>query len=59
MSDQELRLAIVGTGGIAKAHRKNLEAIGNNRVVAVADVDEANLEEAAGALGAQPYADFN
>ncbi len=59
MSDPELRLAIVGTGGIAKAHRKNLDAIGGNKVVAVADVDEANLKEAADSLGARPYADFN
>lgn len=58
MTDKELQLAIVGTGGIAKAHRKNLAAIGGNRVVAVADVDEANLSEAAEALGARPYQDF-
>lgn len=58
MMDGELSLAIVGTGGIAKAHRKNLEAIGGNRVVAVADVNEGNLKEAANDLGARPYADF-
>ena len=59
MTDKELALAIVGTGGIARAHRKNLAALGGNKVVAVADVDAANLREAADALGAKPYTDFN
>lgn len=59
MTDKELALAIVGTGGIAKAHRKNLAALGGNKVVAVADVDADNLKEAAETLDARPYADFN
>ncbi len=59
MADQTLHLAIIGVGGIAKAHRKNLAAIGGNRVVAVADVDPGNLQEAAAALEARAYADFN
>jgi len=59
MANAELALAAIGTGGIYKAHRKNLEAIGGNKVVAVCDVDQANLKEAAAAHGARAYTDFN
>ncbi|NOZ22369.1 MAG: Gfo/Idh/MocA family oxidoreductase [Planctomycetes bacterium] len=59
MADKELALAIVGTGGIAKQHRKNLEALGGNKIVAVCDVDEENLKEASAALGATAYTNFN
>lgn len=58
MTDRELSLGIVGTGGIAKAHRKNLQALGGNKVVAVCDMNDANRNEAAQALNARPYADF-
>ena len=58
MAEKELRLAIVGTGGIAKVHRNNLAVIGDNKIVAVCDVSEENLKEAADASGATPYTDF-
>ncbi|MEW6359797.1 MAG: Gfo/Idh/MocA family oxidoreductase [Planctomycetota bacterium] len=58
MADKELSLAIVGTGGIAKQHRKNLQALGGNKIVAVCDLAEANLKEAAEATGATAYTDF-
>ena len=59
MSDKQLSLAIVGTGGIAKVHRNNLAAMGGTKIVAVADLSEENRKEAAAAHGARAYADFN
>jgi len=59
MSGRELRLAVVGTGGIyLRMHSRNLQAIGGNKVIAVCDVDEANLKQAMEIHGARGYNDF-
>lgn len=58
MSEKTMRIAAIGTGGIWGAHARNLAALGGNEVVAVCDVNEANRERAAAALGARAYADI-
>jgi predicted dehydrogenase len=57
MSEREVRLGAIGTGGIWNTHRKNLAVLGGNEIVAVCDVSEANRDKAAAETGATAYAD--
>lgn len=52
-----VRLGFVGTGGIANAHFKRLEAMDDVEIVAVCDLDRKRLRAAAERFGATPYKD--
>lgn len=58
MSDKQLNLGVIGTGKVAKAHINNIINVGRDKIVAVADLNDADREEAAAKTGAQPYEDF-
>ncbi|MCX5658962.1 MAG: Gfo/Idh/MocA family oxidoreductase [Planctomycetota bacterium] len=58
MSQKELKLGAVGTGGIWGAHATNLAAIGGNKVVAVCDVSDDNRKKWSEKLGAKGYSDI-
>lgn len=49
----EVRIGIVGAGGIGQVHATNLRAMDGVRVTAVMDVDTARAEELAAACGAR------
>ncbi len=56
MADSIVKLAVIGVGGIWHgAHIKNLAAIGGNKIVAVCDIHEGRLADAAKATGAAPF----
>ncbi|HEX8833836.1 MAG TPA: Gfo/Idh/MocA family oxidoreductase [Abditibacteriaceae bacterium] len=59
MSQNIVRLGVVGVGGIWNTHARNLAALGDNCVVAVCDLNEENRTRAAEALGARAYADVD
>jgi len=43
-SKRELRLGVIGCGGIANAHLRAITAAGGTKLIAVADVDEARAQ---------------
>lgn len=51
------RVAFIGAGGIAQAHLKNLSAMEDVTVTAIADIDEARARQAAAPFGARVYTD--
>lgn len=50
----ELKIGIIGCGHISGTHIKCLKTIGDNRIVAVADVNKANAEQRAAEIGGSP-----
>lgn len=55
----DLSLAIIGAGSIGTRHLSNLEFIGENRVVAVCDADDARASKMANRVGARTYPSVN
>ena len=55
---EPLKIGIIGTGKVAKAHIHNIRAMGRDKIVAVADLDDADREAAVAATGAKGYEDF-
>jgi predicted dehydrogenase len=55
MSEREVRLGIVGAGGMGSAHVRNLAKIPQARLVAVGDWDEAQAHKLAEPFGAAVY----
>jgi UDP-N-acetylglucosamine 3-dehydrogenase len=52
----ELRIGLVGAGGIGKAHLNAWKSVADAKVVAIADVDAARAEAAAAEIGARACA---
>jgi predicted dehydrogenase len=50
-----LRVAVVGTGGIGKAHLEAWKSVADARVVAVVDTDEARAKEVGESLGVAAF----
>ncbi|HLJ57950.1 MAG TPA: Gfo/Idh/MocA family oxidoreductase, partial [Chthonomonadaceae bacterium] len=57
MAEREVRIGIVGVGGMGQAHVRGLAAIPNARLAAVCDWDEALARKAAEPCGAAVYTD--
>ena len=53
MSDTQRGIAIIGCGGISRAHLGAIEQIDSLRVTAVCDIDEARAKEVQEASGAE------
>ncbi|NOZ21826.1 MAG: Gfo/Idh/MocA family oxidoreductase [Planctomycetes bacterium] len=58
MSEETLTLGIIGAGNIATRHLANLDFIGGNRVVGIADMNLDLAKEKANPVGATAYADW-
>jgi len=58
-SNQEIRVGIVGFGGIAGAHAEAIRSIPNARLVAAADVVQARLDLAKEKYGVDCYLDYH
>lgn len=59
MSTQNVRLAFVGTGGIAQYHLNNLKKIGQSEVVGLCDVELPRAEALAKEFGGRAFSDLN
>ena len=57
MATDPLRLALVGAGGIGRAHRNAWSKVPNVQIVAVVDTDLARAEAMAAEVGAKAFAD--
>jgi predicted dehydrogenase/threonine dehydrogenase-like Zn-dependent dehydrogenase len=55
---EQVRVGMVGAGAVARRHAANLDALGDARVTAVADVDRCRAEELAARCGAVAYPCF-
>jgi len=55
MSTQKLRLAFIGTGGIASHHMRNLRKIEQSEIVGLCDVEKPRAEKAAAEFGGKAY----
>lgn len=57
---KQLKIGVIGTGGIWVAHARNLSLLNDdgseNRIVAVCELDDERREQAASTLGARGYA---
>ncbi len=59
MSQEKVRVGVVGVGQIGRQHLKSYQSVENAHVVAVADINESGAKEAAEQFGiAHVYADF-
>jgi len=58
MADEQLRIGIIGCGGISRAHASAYKKAAGCRVVAVSDVRPGAAEAMAGDLGAECYDDW-
>ena len=58
MADDQLRIGIIGCGGISRAHVGGYSKAGGAVIAAVADVSEAARGKAAADTGATAYADW-
>jgi predicted dehydrogenase len=54
-----VRVAIVGAGGIAAGHMKNIDRNEQAQLVAICDIVKDNAEKAAAQYGAKSYTDFD
>ncbi len=60
MKDRKLKLALVGCGGIARAHLDGIQRIATRiEVTAVVDINPANLQDMAARTGAPAFADLS
>src|SRR5207237_7081571 len=57
MADREVRLGIVGVGGMGRAHVRGLEGIEGAKLAAVCDWDAERARTVAEPLGAAVYTD--
>jgi len=57
MSTDPPRIALIGAGGIGKAHRNAWSKVPNAQIVAVVDTDLSRAEAMAGELSAEAFAD--
>jgi predicted dehydrogenase len=55
MNQKILRLAVVGTGGIAKHHLRNLAKIGENQIVGTCDVEATRAADTAKEFGGKGF----
>src|SRR5687767_5054218 len=59
MSQEKVRVGVIGVGQIGKQHLKSYESVENAEVVAVADINESEAQKAAEQFGVPHiYADF-
>lgn len=56
MKERVVNIAAVGTGGIWNAHATNLSLLGDNKIVAICEINEARRREVVAATGARGYA---
>ena len=59
MPQDDMSVAIIGTGGISGAHLNGLTAMDGVTISGVCDIDDSNARKAADRTGAQVFADFN
>ncbi|HYF49053.1 MAG TPA: Gfo/Idh/MocA family oxidoreductase [Planctomycetota bacterium] len=55
MSNQKLRIAVIGTGGIAGHHMRNLKKIDQSEIAGTCDVEKPRAEKAAAEFGGKAY----
>lgn len=55
---KSLRIGVIGTGGIAAVHLKNLRDLEGAEIAAVCDVSEARVHAAQNEFGGEAYTDF-
>ncbi|MEW6358614.1 MAG: Gfo/Idh/MocA family oxidoreductase [Planctomycetota bacterium] len=58
MNKDDLSLGVIGAGNIATRHLANLDFIGGNRIVGIADMNVSLAKEKADPIGARAYADW-
>lgn len=58
MNNHPLTVALIGAGNIATRHLANLQFLGDNRVVAICDLDRDRAAALAGQCGANVYTDW-
>lgn len=59
MSQEKVRVGVIGVGQIGKQHLKSYRSVENAEVVAIADINESEANKAAAEFGvANVYADF-
>ena len=58
MTDKDVRIAVVGCGGIAREHIGAIQELGTARIVAAADCDVQAGRLAAQRTGGKPYLDY-